>query len=82
MDYQAGIVPQEPANLPAFLLAELQRLQEVLSGQQSFMWLRELHVEPKKPRNGMAVYADGTDWNPGSGRGLYHRRDNAWVFIA
>lgn len=82
MDYRAGNVPDKPENLPAFLLAELQRLQEILSAQQSVMWLRELHVEPKKPRNGMVVYAEGVDWNPGSGRGLYYRKDDAWVFIA
>lgn len=82
MDYRAGNVPDKPENLPAFLLAELQRLQEILSAQQSFVWLRELHAEPKKPRNGMVVYAEGADWNPGSGRGLYYRKDNAWVFIA
>lgn len=38
----------------------------------------ELHVEPEKPRNGMIVLADGTNWNPGSGRGFYGRVNGAW----
>ena len=26
-------------------------------------------------------YADGTTWNPGSGKGLYIRNGGVWVFI-
>lgn len=29
------------------------------------------HRAPTKPRDGMLVLADGTDWNPGNGRGYY-----------
>lgn len=39
----------------------------------------ELHEEPRKPRDGMIVYADGTNWNPGSGKGFYGRENGAWV---
>jgi hypothetical protein len=28
------------------------------------------------------VFADGTAWNPGSGRGLYYYDTNAWTHIA
>lgn len=30
-----------------------------------------LDVEPKKPRDGMIRKADGTNWDPGDGRGYY-----------
>ena len=43
--------------------------------------LVKLHVEPSKPRVGMIVYADGTDWNPGSGVGFYGHSGSAWVFL-
>ena len=36
------------------------------------------HVAPGKPREGMLVYADGTDWNPGSGAGYYVYYAGAW----
>ena len=36
------------------------------------------HVVPTKPREGMLVYADGTDWNPGSGAGYYVYYAGAW----
>lgn len=29
------------------------------------------NVAPKKPRDGMIRMADGTNWNPGAGRGYY-----------
>jgi hypothetical protein len=36
---------------------------------------------PDKPVTGQLVLADGTAWNPGSGRGLYYF-DGTWKFIA
>ena len=40
--------------------------------------LKPLHVAPTKPREGNIAFADGTDWNPGSGRGIYEYRGGAW----
>lgn len=37
------------------------------------------HVEPVRPRETMIRFADGTDWNPGAGRGLYQYVSGAWV---
>lgn len=37
-----------------------------------------LYAAPVKPRDGMVVYADGTQWNPGSGKGTYEYRTSAW----
>lgn len=38
-------------------------------------------VAPAKPVTGQLAFADGTSWNPGSGRGLYYY-DGSWKFIA
>ncbi len=43
--------------------------------------LPELHVEPSKPRAGVIVLADGTNWDPGSGRGFYGYSNGAWRFL-
>ena len=40
--------------------------------------LRPIHAEPPKPREGMVVFADGTDWNPGAGKGVYTFLTGAW----
>ena len=38
------------------------------------------HVEPEKPRDGMIVLADGTDWNPGGGgEGFYVYYNATWT---
>jgi len=37
-----------------------------------------LNVAPAKPENGDTARADGTNWNPGSGEGLYERKGGAW----
>lgn len=58
------------ADLILYLLTEYQRLAafvQILSqGQQEI-----IHVAPAKPRGGMIRIADGTNWNPGGGRGVY-----------
>lgn len=44
--------------------------------------LRTVHQEPKRPREGMIVSADGTDWNPGSGAGAYEFVNGVWRRVA
>lgn len=51
--------------------------QEFNFGREAF-YLDELHAEPRKPRVGMTVLADGTDWDPGSGAGIYTYYGGAW----
>jgi hypothetical protein len=50
-----------------YLMEELRKLADELK----LVELIEYHVEPDKPFHGMRVIADGTDWDPGSGRGVY-----------
>lgn len=40
-----------------------------------------LDAEPAVVVAGMLVYANGTDWDPGSGAGLYFRNGATWVFL-
>lgn len=37
-----------------------------------------LHVAPQKPREGAVAIADGADWNPGSGGGIYIYFNGLW----
>jgi hypothetical protein len=57
------------------------RLEELGLLNRDFITLKVHHVAPKKPRKGQVVYADGTNWDPGSGEGLYVYKAG-WIFIA
>ena len=52
---------------------ELQRIAESLASVNE---QDVLHAEPDNPFTGLRVYADGTDWNPGSGEGSYEYLSN------
>ena len=48
------------------------------NGQITQLQLTVQHVAPIGPADGFIAYADGTDWNPGSGKGVYEYRTGAW----
>lgn len=50
-------------------------------GNQQQLVLDTRHAAPDKIEDGMLVKADGTDWNPGAGSGVYVYRDAAWHFL-
>lgn len=78
----------EPENLGVYNDPDLAKLVRVLTQELarvaggfesiSSVQFDELHVEPAKPRTGLTVLADGTDWNPGGGQGVYTYYNNTW----
>lgn len=64
--------------LRAWLADELRRIANALNCVDN-LTLDPLAAEPAKLSDGMVVYANGTDWNPGSGAGVYARESGAWV---
>ena len=82
-------MPYEPENPPTipdipeletYLAQEFRRIAESFLNIEEIL-LVELNVEPEKPRDGMVVLADGTNWNPGSGAGFYGRQGGSWTFL-
>lgn len=73
MSYLPRQVPASPAELQGFFTVELASIARALNGG-----LEVLHKEPNKTPDGLFVIADGTDWNPGSGAGVYARYGGAW----
>jgi hypothetical protein len=75
--YQPEPMPTDSSALPAYLQRELLRIGAAFS----LALAREvefLNVEPAKPREGWVRGADGTNWNPGSGKGVYVYYSGAW----
>lgn len=80
MDYSPKAL-QPNAGLPEltdYVQRELNTIAQALH-EQDVVFLRVLNVVPPKPRDGMIAYADGTNWNPGAGKGTYEYRSAAWV---
>ena len=77
--YTARIPPANPADLPQFLMQELQNINRALNEPDSFISLGMSYAQPPKPRDGMIVLADGAQWNPtGGGTGFYGFYNSAW----
>ena len=61
---------------------ELKKIANTLLGMsQTFILLEELNAVPDKYFEGMIVRADGTNWDPGSGRGVYCYQGGAWTLL-
>jgi hypothetical protein len=83
-------VHYDPAPVPAditdpALRRYLQEMQERIAA--TFALLAAGHLDPTykapaKPRRGDIRYADGTQWNPGSGEGAYlFKSTGTWAFL-
>lgn len=76
-------VPSIPDNvdletLKLWIAEQLQLVSEALP-RGDLLRLEIRRAAPERPRNGMLVYADGTEWNPGSGEGFYGYESGSWV---
>lgn len=77
-------IPQKKSDFPPELRDVIKRMIQDESGTLSFdrISLNPLSVVPAKPRTGVIVYADGVNWDPGSGEGLYRfDSTSVWRFI-
>jgi hypothetical protein len=79
MGYNPTIPPQDQSRLGEYIYDELLQISSVIRMIEEGRILPVLHVVPGKAREGMLAVADGTDWNPGSGKGLYEYRNGAWA---
>lgn len=75
--YAPGNIPNDLEGLGRYLQDELYRI------QATFQALAAGHIDmtyvaPDKPREGDIRLADGTDWDPGSGQGLYCYYNGVW----
>lgn len=70
--HPSGEPPERLEDLRAYLYQELLRISEALQEPEfEQVNLTTLNAAPDKPREGNVVRADGTNWNPGAGEGVY-----------
>ena len=76
--YSPEPVPDDVKDLPAYLREEFSRMSSIICNIADGHY-DESNAVPSKPRAGDVRYADGTNWNPGSGEGLYlYLSTGAW----
>lgn len=80
ISYQPGDPPADPAQLQRYLREEQLKWKAALDALADG-FLPVVHAPPARPRDGMLRNADGTDWEPGSGAGLYRYGAGAWHFL-
>ena len=76
--YEPGPLPEEVESLGGYVISELKRLGNIITNQSIFR-LERTHIAPARPRVGDVRYADGTDWNPSGGEGIYFYNGTSWV---
>ncbi len=78
MSFRYQPSPPPERDLRAWLADELRRISNAI-GVAEFVQLTPIDVEPAKPRKGMVVWAVGTNWDPGSGQGMYvYNESGTW----
>lgn len=75
--YAPEPVPSDPKELPAYIERNNRAIETAIN-LLAAGHLDETHVAPVKPRNGDIRLADGTNWNPGSGQGVYAYYNSTW----
>lgn len=82
MTYSAEQLPTDSVDSLAIAVQkELARISAELELGVATRVDRFLAAAPAKLREGMIVGADGTNWNPGSGKGVYVYYTGAWHFL-
>lgn len=83
--WTASPAPSSIEQVPNWIYTELNRLADTMYNID-ILRLEETNAEPgkegsrlQKPRSGDIRFADGTNWNPGEGRGIYAFIDDNWV---
>lgn len=84
MAYVPTQPPSSPSQLQDWLRREFDAIAQAMrmSVSAPSMILQQANNEPSRILPGMVVYADGTNWDPAVGEGLYWFVDEHWVRIA
>ncbi len=71
-------IPIDPAQGVVYLADRLQQIYAALKNLEAALF-KFRAAAPEKPREGDLAAADGTNWNPGAGKGLYEYVDSLWA---
>lgn len=78
--YQPAPPPDDVDQLRRYLLEELAKVKAAIDAVADG-FAPVVYAAPAKPKPGMLRNADGMQWNPGSGAGLYRYGNGTWNFL-
>jgi hypothetical protein len=70
--------PYQGEKPEAYLYDQLVSVEKAFIEPAEFLALVKTHVAPSKVFDGLIYFADGTNWNPGSGAGVYCYHSGQW----
>jgi len=78
--YQPGQIPLGASleDLKRWLATELPRITASQTAAVDKVQLQTLYAPPARYGDGTTVLADGTQWNPGAGQGVYTFYAGSW----
>ena len=76
-----AVTTPEISDLLHFIEREIEAISKNFS-ETIVLELRPSFAPPDKPQDGEIRYADGVNWDPGSGVGIYGRVSGAWVKLS
>lgn len=76
--YVPNPVPANTEDLPRYIFEEFIKLQGALQ-ENPTTFIEVKNVAPSRVKQGDIAYADGTNWNPGQGEGLYLYDGTNWI---
>jgi len=80
LSYAPAPVPQDPELLPQYLQTELLKLKSVIRSVIEG-GVEVYHTAPDRVWDGRMVLADGSDWDPGYGEGVYVYYAGDWQLL-
>jgi len=75
--YVPDSIPDDSKELKKHLTKEFERISAVITALATGH-INKTHVAPTKPRDGDIRLADGTNFNPGGGQGVYAYYNSTW----
>ena len=81
LELDAPISFDDPEAIARWTWEQLRKIEEVFNNGPKVLRVAVSHAEPEKTFDGMVVYADGSDWDPGSGEGFYSFFNSTWNYM-
>ena len=72
LDHHQTFIPVIHEAEPSWMHEYFRAIADTFTRMRNHFIFEPTHVEPTRKFDGLTVFADGSDWDPGAGRGVYY----------